>query len=270
MIPPAVEDTGDGTLFTRGCVTVDRKFDAGAWVDALAWQALFDRPKRVLVACEFSATVRDAFRARGFDAWSVDLLPTEGDPRWHIEGDALNVAYSQCWDLLIAHPPCTYLSFAANHCWDAPGREELRQEAMAFFLALYNAPVGRVCIENPVGFPNRVFRKPDQTVHPVFFGEAHFKRTCFWLRNLPLLTHRPTDELFGPRTHGQKPEPVYIDKSGKARHWTEAGNSGHARSKTHPALANAMADQWGHFLNDRCRDNPDGPGPATTFDHLHK
>jgi hypothetical protein len=200
---------------------------------------------RVLIACEYSATVRDAFRARGHDAWSCDLLPTEGDPQWHIRGDAIEVANRDGWDLLIGHPPCTYLSFAANHVWNKPGREEKRQDAMAFFLALYNAPAARCCIENPVGLPNRVFRKPNQTVHPSFFGDAHLKRTCLWLRNLPPLDHRPTDELFGLRTHGPKPEPVYTDKSGKKRHWTEAGSSGHARSKTHPALAAAMAEQWG-------------------------
>ncbi len=203
---------------------------------------------RVLIACEYSATVRDAFRARGFDAWSCDLLPTEGDPRWHIQGDAVDAAYGGGWTAMVAHPPCTHLSFAGKRFWDLPGKAEKRAEAMRFFMALYNAPIDRVAVENPMGLPHVEFRKADQIVHPYFFGHQICKRTCLWLRNLPMLEHRPSDELFGPRTHSDYPEPVYVDRSGKARHWTEAGNSGHARSAISPALAAAMADQWGDHL----------------------
>lgn len=203
---------------------------------------------RVLVACEYSATVRDAFRARGFDAWSCDLLPTEGDLQWHIEGDAIEVAYRGGWDLMVAHPPCTHLSFAGIRYWNAPGKAEKRAEAMSFFMALYNAPIAKVAVENPMGLPQSEFRKADQIVHPYFFGHQICKRTCLWLRNLPPLMHRETDELFGPRTHSDYPEPVYVDATGKARHWTEANRGGHARSAISPALAAAMAEQWGDYL----------------------
>lgn len=203
---------------------------------------------RVLVACEYSATVRDAFRARGFDAWSCDLLPTEGDPRWHIQGDALEVAYSGEWSAMVGHPPCTHLSFAGKRYWNAPGKEEKRAAGMSFFMALYNAPIPHVALENPMGLPHTDFRKADQIIHPYFFGDRVCKRTCLWLRRLPPLIHRATDELFGPRTHTDYPEPVYVDASGKARHWTEANHGGHARSASFASIADAMATQWGDYL----------------------
>lgn len=132
--------------------------------------------KRLLVACEFSGVVRDAFAAVGWDAWSCDLLPTE-IPGKHIQGDVLEVL-DEGWDLMIAHPPCTYLSYAANGYWHQPGRAEKRDEAMNFFMALVSAPVERICVENPVGLPNTVYRKPDQIIHPYFFGERELKKTC--------------------------------------------------------------------------------------------
>jgi hypothetical protein len=193
---------------------------------------------KVLVACEFSGIVREAFKAKGHDAWSCDLLPTE-IPGNHIQGDVL-VLLNDGWDLMIAHPPCTYLSYAAAHVWNKPGRAEKRQQALDFFLRLYNAPIRKLAIENPVGYPNTVFRKPDQIVRPWYFGEPIQKNICLWTRNLP--------SLYWDKRRAVKPLPIYCRKSGpkagKKIHFAEAHHGGHARSKFFKSVANAMADQW--------------------------
>lgn len=147
---------------------------------------------RVLVACECSGRVRDAFRAKGHDAWSCDIEPSEGSAKYHIQGDVL-AHLNKNWDLIIAHPPCTYLSCVGNR-WLAtdPSRYAKRERALKFFLACYNASAPHVCVENPTGYANTKFRKPDQTIHPYMFGEAVKKRTCLWLRGLPMLEpHNP-------------------------------------------------------------------------------
>ena len=202
---------------------------------------------KILVACEFSGIVRDAFIRKGHDAWSCDFLPSE-KPGNHIQGDVIPILEEQ-WDILIAHPPCTYLSYAANHCWNAPGREEKRQEAMKFFMDLYNAPIEKVCIENPVGLPCKEFRKADQIIHPYYFGESAMKRTCLWLRGLNKLVFTFKDNLFGAASAVPPPDPIYSTDRGngiiKKRHWTEANHGGHSRSKTFQSFANAMAEQWG-------------------------
>jgi hypothetical protein len=223
---------------------------------------------RVLVACEFSGRVRDAFARRGHDAWSCDILPSE-TPGNHILGDALQVL-GDGWDLLIAHPPCTYLSNAGIGFFNvekygakAVERMAKRQDAMDFFMKLYNAPIDRVCVENPVGYPNSFFRKPDQVIHPYFFGERHLKRTCLWLRNLPPLWFWMEDDLFGTRTATEYPEPLHVHERKPGRHYkggevkkryfTDAKaivngtkiNASHERSRTFPAIAEAMAAQWG-------------------------
>lgn len=202
---------------------------------------------RVLVACEFSGVVRDAFVAKGHEAWSCDLLPTER-PGNHYQGDVRDMLSEQ-WDLIIAHPPCTYLSYAANRVWNAPGRAELRESALQFFMLFTSHPCEHVCVENPVGLPNTVYRKPDQIIHPYYFGQPVQKRTCLWLKNLPILV--PTKML-------PKPEPLYIcqgvKSKGKRINWCEGIrglNKEHrskARSRTFEGIATAMADQWGHLI----------------------
>lgn len=201
---------------------------------------------KVLVACEFSGRVRDAFQALGHDAWSCDLLPTE-TPGKHIVGDVMQVI-NWNWDLMIAHPPCTYLSYAATKYWNKPGRAELRESSMQFFMAMVNAPIPMICVENPVGYPNTVYRKPDQIIQPYYFGDKFLKRTCLWLKGLPKLWYWEQDDLFGKRTATDYPQPVYVEnKNGKKknRHWTEATSGGQARSMTFYGIANAMAQQWG-------------------------
>jgi len=188
---------------------------------------------RVLVACEYSATVRDAFRARGHDAWSCDLLPTEGDPRWHFQGDVLGYAGSPRWgwDLLIAHPPCTDLAVSgARHFAEkiADGRQ---QRALDFVQALMDAPIPRIALENPVSVISSKIRKPDQIIQPWQFGHGETKATCLWLKNLPKLA--PTDIVEGrsDRIHKMPPGP---------NRWKE-------RSRTYQGIADAMAAQWGDY-----------------------
>lgn len=184
---------------------------------------------RVLVACEYSATVRDAFRARGHDAWSCDLLPTEGDPEWHLQGNVLAHLNVDCWDLLIAHPPCTDLAVSgARHFAEkiADGRQ---QRALDFVQALLDAPIPRIALENPISVISSKIRKPDQIIQPWQFGHGETKATCLWLKNLPKLV--PTDIVEGrsDRIHKMPPGP---------NRWKE-------RSRTYQGIANAMAEQWG-------------------------
>jgi hypothetical protein len=199
---------------------------------------------RVLVACEFSGTVRDAFAAKGHDAWSCDILPTEA-PGKHIQGSVLEVL-NEGWDLMIGHPPCTYLSYVGNRHWFNPGRARKRLEGLSFFLELWEAPIEKICLENPMGIIDRVIAKHDQVVQPFYFGDPLMKTTCLWLKNLPLLQHYSTDTLFATRTHTAKPEPLYYLKTtGKGIHWTEAVKGGKKRSTFWPGIARGMADQWG-------------------------
>lgn len=185
---------------------------------------------RVLVACEYSATVRDAFRARGFDAWSCDLLPTEGDPRWHIQGDAVKVSRAEPWDLMIAHPPCTHLAVSGARWFKDKQAEQ--QEALGFVADLFSAPIKHIALENPVSIISSRFRKPDQTIQPWQFGHGETKATCLWLVNLPKL--EPTNIVEGreARIHKMPPGP---------NRWKE-------RSRTFQGIADAMAQQWGDYL----------------------
>lgn len=191
---------------------------------------------RVLVACEFSGRVRDAFAKRGHDAWSCDLLPTE-IPGNHIQGDVLKIL-NDGWDLMIAHPPCTYLSYAGMRHWNKPGRAAKRQEAFEFFMKFINAPINKICVENPLGYPEKAYRKPDQTIQPFYFGESARKRTCIWLKNLPPLWFTG---------YMENPKPLYILSTGKAVHFTDSQTGkdrSHQRSRTFLGFAKAMAEQW--------------------------
>ena len=206
---------------------------------------------RVLVACEMSGRVKTAFRKRGFDAWSCDIQDSEipNDP-YHIKDDVLK-HLNDGWDLMIAHPPCTYLTYAGTRHWHKPGREEQRREAMAFFMACVNAPIANIAIENPLGLPCQEYRTPDQTIHPYFFGERQMKRTCLWLKNLPRLYWQPWDDMFGARTATDKPQPISIDATPNhhKRYFTDAKISdAKTRSATFECVANAMAQQWGDYV----------------------
>ena len=180
---------------------------------------------RILVACEYSARVRDAFRCHGHDAWSCDLLDCEGDPRWHLQQPVENVL-DNGWDLMIAHPPCTHLAVSgARHFY----RKQLEQsEALDFVRLLMAASIDRWCIENPVSVISTAIAPPHQIIHPWQFGHGETKATCLWLKNLPQL--RPTQVVDGR-------EPVVWKMSGPNR-WKN-------RSRTYQGIADAMAKQWG-------------------------
>lgn len=197
---------------------------------------------KVLIACEFSGTVRDAFRKRGHDAWSVDLLPTESDPAYHIQRDVFEAIGMAQWDLMIAHPPCTYLTSSGLH-WNKrdPERAAKTDEALEFVLALSIAPIDRIAIENPIGCLSTRWRKPDQIIQPHQFGHDASKATCLWLKNLPALV--PTENV-PPRMVDGRPRWANQTDSGQNKlgpsptRWAE-------RSKTYQGIADAMAEQWG-------------------------
>lgn len=202
----------------------------------------------VLIACEFSGTIREEFAALGHYSMSCDLLETERElspNSRHYKGDVLDLLDGSVhWDLMIAHPPCTVLSYAATSSWNKPGRAELREAAMQFFLTLYNANIPRICVENPVGYPNTVFRKPDQIINPYQFGHPERKRTCLWLKNLPKLI--PTDIV-------EPEKPTFIDSTtGKKRYFTDkqfpSKDRWKIRSKSFAGVGRAMANQWGPLL----------------------
>ena len=234
---------------------------------------------RVLVACEESQAVCKEFRRLGHVAYSCDIIQCSGGhPEWHIVSDVLPILNGNCefrtengeyhavngkWDMIIAFPPCTYLTCAGNRSyssrvtpeWKVKERIEKRANAMSFFLAIANADCEKIAIENPVGYMNTHWRKPNQIIHPYYFAESekdtknyYQKRTCLWLKNLP--------ELYRI-TYLQKPQPMYICQGGKSAGkpigWCEGIRGIHggqevrakARSKTFPGIAKAMAEQWG-------------------------
>ena len=234
---------------------------------------------KVLIACEESQRLCIAFRERGHEAYSCDILECSGGhPEWHIQGDVLPIINGNCefetadgqrhridgkWDLLIAHPPCTYLSNVATRqyslkCCTAEKvivRWEERARAAVFFMQFALADCDRIAVENPVGFMNSSYRKPDQIIHPYFFAESegdaenyHEKRTCLWLKGLPQLER--SNSL-------PPPPPMYILQGekgkGKKIGWCEGmrnikggqAERAKARSKTFPGIAKAMAEQWG-------------------------
>lgn len=201
----------------------------------------------VLVACECSGRVRDAFTQAGHFAMSADLLPSSS-PGPHYCGNVLDILENN-WDLLIAHPPCTYLSYAGNSAWQNPGRSLQRAEALLFVAKLWEANIPGICIENPNGLLSTFLHKPTQTIQPYYFGEPHLKTTNLWLRGLPKLFSASCTDLFNPGTRISKPEPLWTRPSGKKVHFTGATDTKSSRaglrSVTFSSIAQAMAAQWG-------------------------
>ena len=201
---------------------------------------------RVAVLCEFSGTVRDAFIRAGHDAISCDLEPSESKLGPHLQGDVFK--WDWCtYDLIIAHPPCTYLCVTGNKWMKPefadrfPHRHEQRQEAIQFFLDLYNLPVDKIAIENPVGIMSTVWRKPDQYIHPYYFGDPHSKKTGLWLKGLPLLE---TSNVVEPQMYTYKDgrkDPIWHVESMKLDPIERAK----VRNRTFQGIADAMVSQWG-------------------------
>lgn len=192
---------------------------------------------RILVACEFSGIVRDAFRGRGHDAWSCDLLPTECDGP-HEQDDIFHVLARAPWrwDLLIAFPPCTHLAASGARWW--PDKLAEQQEAIEFVQAIAAAPVERIAIENPIGILSTAWREPDQIIQPWQFGHPETKATCLWLQALPRLqpTHSDGPSLFWPEAPTEREGRIWREPPGPDR-WKN-------RSRTYTGIANAMAAQW--------------------------
>lgn len=221
---------------------------------------------RILIACECSGVVRRAFRAKGHDAWSCDLLPATDDSEYHFQGDAIKVIRTNSFDMMIGHPPCDYLTNSAAWAYkDGPyhqkvkpgtlvGRErsEARAKAVAFFLALWHSGISRICVENPIGFMNTHLNVRPQIIQPHQFGEDASKATCLWLKNLPPLV--PTKD-FPPRIV------EWPKGSGKmVKRWSNQTDSGQnkltpsdkraaVRSVTYQGIADAMANQWSQEIN---------------------
>ena len=230
---------------------------------------------KVLIACEESQTVCKAFRERGFEAYSCDIQECSGGhPEWHHTGDVLPLLQGDCsfltddgslvttwgaWDLIIAHPPCTYLTVSGNRWFNieqygnkARQRYRDRYSAIAFFMQMIGANAKRIAVENPIGIMNTAFRKADQIINPYQFGHPVAKSTCLWLKRLPQL--RPTQIVEPERIHskGKKggfsgPSWYAVDEDGKILAWNDPRTT-KIRSKTYQGIADAMADQWGDCL----------------------
>lgn len=193
---------------------------------------------RVLVACEFSGIVRDAFIKLGHDAWSCDLLPSESKGP-HLLCDVSEVI-KEDWDIMIAHPPCTYLSRAGARWWKCQNRQKLADDAAEFVFMLRDSKINKICIENPIGQLNRRWRYPDQTIQPYQFGHPFSKATCLWLKNLPLL--KPTKVL------AQYTPLIRANVTARKRKGIKQDGKycgGLITAKTFYGVAEAMAEQWG-------------------------
>lgn len=182
---------------------------------------------KVLIACEYSGKVRDAFLKLGHDALSCDLLPTDV-PGPHYQGDVFDII-ADGWDLMIAHPPCTHLAVSGARHFAAKQASGVQQEALDFVRKLLDAPIDRIALENPISIISSKIRKPDQIIQPWMFGHGETKATCLWLKNLPALT--PTNIVEGREARIHKMPP-------SADRWKK-------RSETYQGIADAMANQWG-------------------------
>lgn len=228
---------------------------------------------KVLIACEESQRVCLAFRERGFEAYSADIQePSGGHPEYHILGDVLEILsprskriktmdgkshFIKKWDLIIAHPPCTYLTVSGNRWFNverygdtAIRRYGDREKAAEFFMAFVNADCEHIAIENPIGFMNTHYREADEIIQPYEFGHAVRKATCLWLKNLPTLmptdTVKPETVQSGGKTYSG-PALYVRDENGKILPWKDP-RTAKERSKTYPGIAAAMAQQWGDYL----------------------
>ena len=183
---------------------------------------------RVIVACEYSGRVREAFRKLGHDAWSCDILESEDDSEFHIQTRIEDVI-NDGWDLMVAHPPCTHLAVSGARHFKAKQESGVQQEALDFVRLLLEADIPKIALENPVSIISSKIRKPDQIIQPWQFGHGETKATCLWLKGLPKLV--PTNIVEGreQRIHKMPPSPT---------RWKE-------RSRTYQGIADAMAQQWG-------------------------
>lgn len=202
---------------------------------------------KVLVACEYSGTVRDAFIERGHDAMSCDLLPT-AIPGPHYQGDVMDII-NDGWDMMIAHPPCTFLTVSGNKWMKPefksrfPARIQNRKDAIKFFMELVNVDIPRICIENPVGIMSTTHQKPTQYIQPYEFGHPETKKTGLWLKNLPkLIPSNIVEPEYITAKNGKRYSPIHYMSVSMAK-----GGRSKLRSKTYQGIADAMVQQWGNL-----------------------
>jgi hypothetical protein len=210
---------------------------------------------RILIACEESDEVRGRFDALGFDAWSCDLQPNRNPKAKHYQGDVFDIINDN-WDAMIAFPPCTHLAVSGAAWFEEKRKDGRQQEGIDFFTAMCQAPIKHKAIENPIGIMSNLYRKPDQIIHPYYFGDSASKATCLWLYNLPKLKHYPQDDLFNKQTWVDQGEWITYGKSKMQAWYAEAWSlpkdeRSKIRSKTFPGIAEAMATQWGEYLKSR-------------------
>jgi site-specific DNA-cytosine methylase len=186
---------------------------------------------KVLVACEYSGRVREAFRKMGHEVWSVDLLPSEDNSPYHWIGDCMDTINTGNWDLMIAHPPCTHLAVSGARHFAAKQASGVQQESLEFVRQLLGSKIPMIALENPVSIISSRIRKPDQIIQPWQFGHGETKATCLWLKGLPLLA--PTNIVEG--------------REAKVHRMTPGPNRWKERSRTYQGIADAMAAQWGSF-----------------------
>lgn len=212
---------------------------------------------KILIGCEYSGVLRTEFEKLGHDAISCDILDTEIEGKHH-KGDLLEFMKDKQFDMMVAFPPCTHLTYAAMSSWYKPGRALLRIEAAKFFMQIYESDIKHIAIENPQGIMSKIFRSPDQEIHPYFFGDREMKRTQLWLKNLPKLKYSLSDTLFEQKTATETPKPNYSrinKKTGKLKHryFTDTiidnrFKTGKEKSKTFQGIAKAMAEQWSGYI----------------------
>ena len=212
---------------------------------------------KILIGCEESQIVTMEFRKLGFEAYSCDIKKTSGKyAEFHFQNDLFEVVEKLKPNVLIAFPPCTNLAISGTRHFQKKIENGEQQKSIEFFMKIANLNIEHIAIENPIGIMSSKYRKPTQIIQPYYFGDEFQKTTCLWLKNLPLLIHNKTPNLFNEKiTHTNKGEFYYFHdkKSGKMKRqplWYVKARNNHSeiRSKTFPGIAKAMAEQWGHFL----------------------
>jgi len=214
---------------------------------------------KIIIACEESQAVCKAFREKGHEAYSADILPCSGGhPEWHIQGNVLEIL-NDGWGMMIAFPPCTHLAVSGAAHFEKKRADGRQQQGIDFFMKMVNAPIEKIVVENPISIMSKVYRKPDQIIQPFFFGDGYQKSTCLWLKNVQPLFHNSKPDLFNKTTtHVEFEERHYLTdrKTGKLKSqpmWyykaltdsKTAHERSVLRSKTFPGIAKAMSQQWG-------------------------
>ena len=209
---------------------------------------------KILVGCEESQAVTKAFRLLGHEAFSCDLLPCSGGhPEWHFQKDIFEVI-NMGWDMGIFFPPCTHLAVSGAAWFEQKKKDGRQQQGIDFFLQIVNAPIHKIAIENPIGIMSKIYRKPDQIIHPYYFGDDTSKATCLWLKNLPKLIYTKEVDLFNSEVTMVEPYfTTFTNKDGKSKRYSRSADKWYRsaeerskeRSKTFPGIAKAMAEQWG-------------------------